>query len=578
MNDGMRLLSYVVRRKKLAIVTVILSSTGSLLGMAMPILAREAINQLVLQNIGNIWQYALGIVALFVLQGMLSYAQRYYSGLLSEYIVFDLRNDVYSHMQSLSYSFFARTDAGQIIARATSDVEGIKHFIRFAVGGFMGALLTFLFALTIMMYLNAELTLIVLSIFPIVFLLTRFFAKRVREHFRRAREVYSGFTSWVRESIIGIKVLKSYTAEEMFTGKFEDMNADYWATMLRIARLRASVWPFFGFLVSLVLLGIYWYGGLKVISGSVTIGDVVAFSIYVGMITWPMIAIGFFTVSFERALVSARRVFEILDAEPDVKDAPDAMDFKIERGEIALEDVWFRYDKNENWILSGVNLRIRPGEKVAIVGATGSGKTTLAQLIPRFFDPTRGRILIDGVDVRKIKLDSLRRQIGIVHQDIYLFPDTFRNNIAYGKLDVAMEEVVRAAKMAMIHDFIESLPKGYDTIVGERGVTLSGGQRQRLAIARTLIVDPKIIILDDSTSSIDYETERAIYRALSDYFKDKTVIIISHRPTTLRLADRVVVLESGRIVREGRFEDLIAKDRVFARIFKGIIEEAAKGG
>jgi len=577
MNPTRKLLRYVFRRKKLLFITFTLSILSSLTGLIVPLFARSSINLLAAGDFKDVWSYALGIIAFTVIQGLISFGTRYYSALLSESIVFDIRNDVYVTLQNLSYSFYSKTDSGQIIARATSDVERIKGFIGFTFRGFVGALITLISAIGIMLYLDWVLTLMVLTIFPFVALVVRLFARRVRKMFQNAREIYSVFTGLIRETVIGIKIIKSFTAEELFDEKFTDLNTSYKEYLINIGKMRALVWPVVGLLVSLATLAVYWYGGLQVMSGKIRIGDVVAFSIYVGMITWPMVALSFFTVSYERAMISAKRVFEILEMKSEVREDPNAIQLRNVKGEVVFDNVWFRYDNKSKWILRGVSFRVSPGEKVAIVGPTGSGKTTLVQLLPRFFDPQKGKILIDGIDIRKVKIDSLRRNIGIVHQDIYLFPDTIKNNISYGKPDAKLSEVIKVAKIARLHDFIDSLPRKYDTIIGERGITLSGGQRQRLAIARTLITDPKIIILDDSTSNIDADTEKAIYDALSKYFEGKTVIIISHRLSTLKLADRIIVLKNGKVAEEGSFEDLIGKSEFFKSIFEKELSASVRG-
>ncbi len=568
MNPARKLLRYILRRKKLLFITLTLSMFSSLTGLIVPLFARSSINLLAIGDFKDVWSYALGIIGFTVLQGLITFATRYYSALLSESIVFDIRNDVYATLQNLSYSFYSRTDSGQIIARATSDVERIKGFIGFTFRGFVGALITLISAIAIMLYLDWFLTLLVLTIFPVIAIIIRIYAKKVRKLFENAREIYSDFTGLIRETVIGIKIIKSFTAEDLFDEKFTKLNANYRQNLINVGKMRAFVWPIIGFLVFSATLIVYWYGGLQVMFGKIKIGDVVAFSIYIGMITWPMVALSFFTVSYERAMISAKRVFEILELKGDVEEDPDAKPLENVRGEIIFDNVWFRYDDNSKWILKGISFRVRPGEKVAIVGPTGSGKTTLVQLLPRFFDPQKGRILIDGIDIRKVKIDSLRKNIGIVHQDIYLFPDTIKNNISYGKPNAILEEVIKVAKIARLHDFIESLPQKYDTVIGERGITLSGGQRQRLAIARTLITDPRIIILDDSTSNIDADTERAIYDALSKYFKGKTVIIISHRLSTLKLADRIIVLRNGKVSEEGKLDDLMQQSEFFRTIFE----------
>jgi len=335
-------------------------------------------------------------------------------------------------------------------------------------------------------------------------------------------------------------------------------------------------------IVSLISVFVYWYGGLKVMQTPLNysgktfeLGDLVAFTVYLGMLVWPIVRLGFITVMSQYAIIAAERFFEIIDMEPEVKEKPNAIKLKKVEGYIKFENVVFGYDSSKP-ILKNLNLEIKPGERVAIVGPTGSGKSTLIKLIPRFYDPIKGRILVDGIDLRDIKIRSLRKHIGLVHQDIFLFPGTIKDNIAYGKPNASMDEIIAAAKAAGIHDFIISLPKGYNTIIGERGIRLSGGQKQRVAIARALLINPKIIILDDSTSYLDAETERVIGDALKKLFKDRTVIIITQRPSTVRLADRIVVLSDGRVVEEGTHEELLKKRGLYAKLYMSWFKEGGE--
>ncbi|MEM0345835.1 MAG: ABC transporter ATP-binding protein [Thermofilaceae archaeon] len=571
-SPGMK--SYLLKRWKLAAASLALALIGSILGMSAPYLGGLALNALTAGEFDKLVTYALPIVALILAQGVLSYFSGITSQYLSQGIAFDLRNDVYSHLQELSLGFYRRIDTGQLVARATSDIDVISRFLASAFSGLASAVFTLAVAGYYMTSINARLALYALAPLPFVYLLVRRFASRARPLFEASREVYGRMTSHVTEVTSGLKVVRSLNALSTLWPRFKAINDEMLGLNLKLARLRASTWPFVGFLASLSALIVFWAGGGLVAAGELSVGMLVSMSMYAGMITWPFIFFGFFTVDYMYAKVASKRVFEILSIEPEVKESPNATPLVVSRGEVELRDVWFSYD-NEKWVLKGVSFKVKPGEIVAIVGPAGSGKSTLVQLIPRFYDPQRGQILIDGVDVRDVKLDSLRRQIGIVHQDIYIFPDTIRNNIAYGKPDATQEEIERAAKLAMLHDFIASLPQGYDTPVGERGVTLSGGQRQRLAIARTLLIDPKIIILDDSLSSVDAETERAIYEAITKHFRGKTIILITQRPSTMRLADRIIVIEDGRVVEEGTHEELLKRNGHYARLYGSLAREAA---
>ena len=565
-NYARRLLAYVAKHWRLAALTTASSLAATIATLVIPLYTRSAVNVLVTGRLDQLLPYALMIVALTVLQGVLGFATNFVSQYLAQRVIYDLRNDVYRHLQELSLGFYKTMDTGQLVARATSDIEVSSRFLRFAFSGFSGAVLTLAIALYMMFTISPVLTLYALAPLPLIFLLVRRYAKRARAIFDRARAVYGEMTSHVTEVVSGLRVVRALNAFAFLWQRFLTLNSEYLDLSLDVAKLRASTWPLVGFLSALSTLIVLWAGGGMVVQGAISIGDLVAMTLYVGMMTWPFIALGFFTVMYARSMAALSRVFELLDTEPEVKEAPDAVPLEVRRGEVELRDVWFSYD-GKKWILKGVSFKVRPGEVVAIVGPAGSGKSTLVQLIPRFYDPQRGAVLIDGVDVRRVKLESLRRQVGIVHQDIYVFPDTIRNNIAYGKPDASMEEIVRAAKLAKLHDFIKSLPQGYDTPVGERGVTLSGGQRQRLAIARTLLIDPKIIILDDSTSNVDAETEKAIYDAITKHFKGKTIIVITQRPSTMKLADRIIVLDGGRVVEEGRHEELLKKGGVYAKLY-----------
>ncbi|MEM4610841.1 MAG: ABC transporter ATP-binding protein, partial [Thermoproteota archaeon] len=376
----------------------------------------------------------------------------------------------------------------------------------------------------------------------------------------------SGMSAMIQETVSGFKVLKTLGAEEEMFKRFEAKNREIYSIGMRSVFLSSLTWPSLGLIIGVGSAIVYWYGGFQAIRGEISLGQLVTFTMYLGMLIWPIMSIGFVLSRYAEAMVSARRIFEVLDTEPEVKEKPGAIELKNVRGEVCFKDVVFGYDMDKP-ILKGMSFTVKPGEKVALVGATGSGKSTVIKLIPRFYDPQEGCILIDGVDIRDVKISSLRRNIGIVHQDVFLFPTTIRENIAYGKPNATQEEIERAAKAARIHDFITSLPKGYDTVIGERGVTLSGGQRQRLAIARALLVNPAILILDDSTSSVDAETEKEIYESLRELVKNKTVFIVTQRLSTLKLSERIIVIEDGKVVEDGTHEELMSRGGVYAKLY-----------
>ncbi|MEM2310784.1 MAG: ABC transporter ATP-binding protein [Candidatus Methanomethylicia archaeon] len=569
MKQSMRLLYYVVKQWKFILLIVILTLIGSLAGMYTPILTGRAVNMLVENRLDYILPLTLPIIALIIAQGFIGYITNIISQYTSQKVAFNLRNDVYKHLQELSLGFYKRIDTGQLVARATGDVEVITGFMRMAFTGLISAIFTLAAALYFMTSINVTLTLYAIAPLTIIFFLVRRFAKNMRNIFDLSRELYGQITSHVTEVTSGLRVVRALNAFNLLWNRFISTSNKHLHLSLKAAKLRASTWPFVGFISSLSVLIVIWIGGGMVTSGIMDIGSLVAMAMYAGMITWPFISIGFFTVQYVHGLAAASRIFEILKTEPEVKEVENAIPIEVKRGEVELRDVWFSYD-GKNWILKGISFKVNPGEVVAIVGPAGSGKSTLVHLIPRLYDAQKGSILIDGIDVKNIKLDSLRRNIGIVHQDIYIFPETIRNNIAYGKPEASMEEIENVAKIAMLHEFISSLPQGYNTIVGERGINLSGGQRQRLAIARTLLIDPKIIILDDSMSNVDAETEKAIYDAVTKHFKGKTVIMITQRPSTMRLADRIIVIDDGRVVEEGKHEELIVKGGLYSKLIGAI--------
>ena len=585
-----RIFKYSFRYKRIWFIAIIFMILATLADVITPYVARFIINGLIKAKqtgrveifLENLWLYSLLILTISGFGGFAGFGRRYYTQYVSQLTIFNIRNDLYRKLHELSYGFFEKIDTGQIISRATSDIDRVRRFLGFGLTGLLSSILTFSSVFMILFSLNVELTLFSLSITPIIFIVTYLYAKKSRPLVMESRQLVGEIASNSREGILGIRVIKAYNLENFSYNNFLKINLKRYNIELNVAKLRAYTWPLLTLIVSLISVFVYWYGGLKVMQTPLNysgktfeLGDLVAFTVYLGMLVWPIVRLGFITVMSQYAIIAAERFFEIIDMEPEVKEKPNAIKLKKVEGYIKFENVVFGYDSSKP-ILKNLNLEIKPGERVAIVGPTGSGKSTLIKLIPRFYDPIKGRILVDGIDLRDIKIRSLRKHIGLVHQDIFLFPGTIKDNIAYGKPNASMDEIIAAAKAAGIHDFIISLPKGYNTIIGERGIRLSGGQKQRIAIARALLINPKIIILDDSTSYLDAETERVIGDALKKLFKDRTVIIITQRPSTVRLADRIVVLSDGRVVEEGTHEELLKKRGLYAKLYMSWFKEGGE--
>ncbi len=510
---------------------------------------------------------AMGLIMLFALvRGLLSFAQNYLSQILSEHVAFELRNDLFAKIQRLSFSYHDRNQTGQLMIRATDDVERLRAFIGRGLIVAVQAVLLLIGTITLMVLTNLRLTVLVLPLLPLTMVLFGLFGAKSQPLFRAVQQRLSAVNTVLQENLAGIRVVRAFTGEQREAARFDDSIDALLDQRLVVSRVFSFLFPGIFLLALLAQAAVLYFGGRQIIEGVLTIGEWQKFSLYLTFLFLPMGQLGFIISLTAQAGTSAQRVFEILDAHNDVANRPGARPLGTIQGHVAFEDVTFRYFASSEPVLRQVSFSAAPGETVALLGSTGSGKTTVINLIPRFYDVSDGRVLVDGHDVRDVTLESLRAQIGIVLQDTTLFSGSIRDNIAFGRPDATEAEVIAAAQAAAAHEFIVGFPQGYDTPVGERGSTLSGGQKQRLAIARALLLDPRILILDDSTSSVDLNTEYLIQQALDRLMKGRTSFVIAQRITTVMNADQILVLDQGQIVARGTHEQLLEESPIYAEI------------
>ena len=515
---------------------------------------------------------AVGMVALAIAGSGFSFLQGVLSARTAQGVAYDLRNQLYAKIQSLSFSYHDRAQTGQLLTRATSDVEMVHMFVGMGFIQFLSAILMMVGSMALLFATDWQLALIMLVLAPLTFGVFAFFAGKARPLFMRIQQRLADLNTVLQENLVGVRVVKAFAREPYEAQRYTQANQNLFDLNLAVGRLFSVAMPLIFLIANLSLLSVYWFGGYQAITGRLTVGRLVAFANYMMMAFFPMLMLGMIMAMISQAGASAERVFEILDARSEVTEKPNAIELPPIRGRVAFENASFRYFGGGELVLKNVSFTAEPGQTVALLGATGSGKSTIINLIPRFYDVTEGRVTIDGYDVREVRLDSLRRQVGIVLQETTLFSGTIRENIAFGRPDASMDEIIAAAKAAEAHDFIMSFPEGYETQVGERGVTLSGGEKQRIAIARALLLDPRILILDDATSSVDYETEYRIQQALERLMEGRTSFIIAQRIATVLNADQILVLERGEIVARGTHEELLEESPIYAEIYYSQLE------
>lgn len=517
---------------------------------------------------------AVAIVLLFVLKNLAGYGQQYLMVWVGQRAVMDLRVALYGKIQSLSLTYLHKRRVGELLSRITGDVATLQGLVSTTIVDLVVQTLTFFGMAGFLIYLNWKLTVFALFVIPIAFKVIHFASQRLRAVGHTIQQELASLSAIAYEALSAIRIVRSFATEEQELARFRRQGEANVRALVHGTQIQATLQGVVEVILIVALALLLWVGGREVIAGSMTPGELIAFLGYLGFMVQPLRVISRIVGSLQQCLASADRIFEILEV-PEVLPAPARPVFlKPVRGEISFEDVWFAYEPGR-WILKGVSLSIRPGERIAVVGSTGAGKTTLADLVPRFYDPQRGAVKIDGVDVRELDLKSLRKQIGIVPQDPVLLKGTMAYNIAYGFEEASPEAIREAAKTAGIADFIESLPAGYETEVGERGVTLSGGQRQRIAIARAIVRDPRILILDEATSSLDTAVEHQIQQAMGLAMKGRTSLVIAHRLSTILESDRILVIDDGRIVEAGTHESLLSAQGLYARLYGLQFRESA---
>jgi len=573
-----RLLAFLRPYRASLVVSSLLAIGSQVAGILVPVLTGVVIDELSHDPDTRILAFEIAaVVGLGLLRGALMLGRRLISGRQALAVEYDLRDELYGHFLRLSFGFYDRSQTGQLMSRATIDLQSVRFFLGYGLIFFAQHVVTIVVVSAVLFVYSWQLALVALAITPAVVLVAYRYSQVSHPVLREVQQQLAEVATVAEESIAGVHVVKSFSQEERRTTRFSEAADAVFDRTLAANRQRAFYVPLLTFLPLVAQAAVLLVAGRMVVSGSLSIGDFFAFNLLLAMLVMPLRMLGMWVGQAQRATAAGERIFEVLDEPEEIADAEDARPLPPGPGALVFEDVDFGYEPGRP-VLEGVDLEIAPGRTVALIGRTGSGKTTLAALVPRFYEATAGRVLVDGIDVRDLERRSLRREIGVISQDPFLFSASIRDNIAFGMPDAPHDAVEAAARAAQAHDFILELPQGYDTIVGERGITLSGGQRQRIAIARALLIDPRILVLDDATASVDATTEARIRSGLQEVMRDRTTIIIAHRLSTIALADEIVVLDHGRVAARGTQSDLLEESALFREIHEhGLLQQVVAG-
>ena len=575
-----RLLRYHRPYLYLFIFIIVLAALRSYLFTLEPLYTAQIIDKVIVEgNHDLLLSLVLNIVIATVAFGVTNFIITYVNGYAAQLVIRDVRSDYYSSLQGKSFKFFDSTTVGDLISRATVDLQAVDMFLRTWVGVLTNAIFAVVMVFAVMYSINPAMSLIAIMPMPLIFYFTTKLWTTTMPLFRKMMLILGRLGAYVQQNILGMKNVRIFSKEEEMDEGFKEVEEIFVDTAITAGRIQSRYMPSAQAILTLGITLVYIYGGNLIAAPSsiFTIGMLTLFARYMMRLSFPLRDLSLLSGTWINASAGIERIYEVIDIPGDVKMMPDAAAVRIDGGEVEFRNVTFGYVKDRP-VLRNVSFKVNSGEKIAILGATGSGKSSLIYLIPRFYDVDSGSILIDGVDVRDFKLSSLRRQIGLVLQDVFIFSGTVKSNIVFGRTDASMDEIISAAKLARIHDFVEMLPQGYNTLVGERGVTLSGGQRQRITIARALLTDPKILILDDSLSFVDAKTEQKIQEAIDEAMKGRTCFIIAQRLSTIKGADRIMVLDNGEIAEFGTHSQLMSGGNIYKRIYETqFLEKAPEG-